>query len=86
MIKKIPLRKCVATGEQLPKKDLLRIVKNSDNKVFVDLSGRQNGRGAYIKKSFEALDVAIKKNCLGRALEIVIPDEIYAEIRRIISG
>ncbi len=84
MIKKIPLRKCVVTQERLPKKDLLRIVKNSDNEVFVDLSSKANGRGAYIKKSIEVLDLAIKKKSLERALECEIPLSVYERIRKVI--
>ena len=49
-MKKIPLRRCVATNEQLPKKELLRIVKTPDDQIKVDLTGRLNGRGAYLKK------------------------------------
>jgi predicted RNA-binding protein YlxR (DUF448 family) len=85
VIKKIPLRKCVATAEQLPKKELLRIVKNNENQVFVDLTGKKNGRGAYLKKSLVALEIAIKKNALGRALEIEIPSTVYDEIRKLIK-
>ena len=48
--KKIPLRTCVVTKEKLEKKDLIRVVKNNENEVFVDLTGKANGRGAYIKK------------------------------------
>ena len=59
-MKKIPLRKCVATFEQLPKKELLRIVKNKEGQVFIDLTGKQNGRGAYLKKSKEAVELAKK--------------------------
>ena len=55
MVKKIPLRKCVVTQERLPKKDLLRIVKNNEGEVFADLSSKANGRGAYIKKDVEVL-------------------------------
>ncbi len=84
-IKKVPLRKCVATQEQLPKKELVRIVKNNENQVFVDLSGKKNGRGAYLKRSKDALDIAIKKNALGRALEIEIPQEIYEELKKLIK-
>ena len=84
MIKKIPLRKCVVTQERLPKKDLLRIVKNSDNEVFVDLSSTANGRGAYIKKSIEVLDLAIKNKSLERALECEIPLSVYERIRKVI--
>jgi predicted RNA-binding protein YlxR (DUF448 family) len=84
-VKKVPLRKCVATQEQLPKKELIRIVKNNENLVFVDLSGKKNGRGAYLKKSLPALELAIKKNSLGRALEIAIPNEIYEELKKLIK-
>ena len=59
MVKKIPLRKCVVTQERLPKKDLLRIVKNNEGEVFVDLSSKANGRGAYIKNDIEVLEKAI---------------------------
>lgn len=83
--KKIPLRKCVATLEQLPKKELIRVVKSNDNQVFVDLTGKKNGRGAYLKRSKEALELAIKKNALGRALEIEIPSSVYEELRKIIK-
>lgn len=80
MQKKIPLRKCVATNEQLPKKELVRIVKNPEGNVLVDLTGRSNGRGAYLKKSKEAIEIARKRNALGRALETTIPDSIYEEL------
>ena len=86
MNKKIPLRRCIATGEQCPKKDLIRVVKNKEGEVFIDLQGRQNGRGAYIKSSIEALEICKKKNSLGRALEISIPESIYSELERIINN
>ena len=52
--KKIPLRTCVITNEKLPKKELLRIVRTPEGKVIIDLSGKANGRGAYVKKEIEA--------------------------------
>lgn len=79
-MKKIPLRKCVATGEQCPKKELIRIVKNKENEVFIDYTGKQNGRGAYLKKSKEAIELAKKKGSLDRSLETKVPDEIYEEL------
>ena len=84
MIKKIPLRKCVVTQERLPKKELLRIVKNNDGKVFVDLSSKANGRGAYIKKDLQVLELAIKNKSLSRALECEIPDKLYEDIKKVI--
>lgn len=85
-MKKVVLRKCVATFEQLEKKELLRVVKNKEGKVFVDLTGRANGRGAYLKKSMEALQIARKKKSLARALECDIPEEVYLEIEKAIEG
>ena len=84
-MKKVPLRKCVATNERLPKQELVRVVKNNEGKVFIDLTGKANGRGAYLKRSNEAIDIAIKKNSLGRALECVIEQEVYEELRKLIS-
>ncbi len=84
-MKKIPLRKCVATLEQLPKKELIRVVRNNEGKVFVDLTSKQNGRGAYLKRSKEAVELAKKKNSLGKALECEIPNEIYDELLNIVE-
>lgn len=84
MVKKIPLRKCVVTQERLPKKDLLRIVKNNEGEVFVDLSSKANGRGAYIKKDVAVLDLAMKNKNLERALECNIPETVYDRIRKVI--
>lgn len=85
MARKIPLRKCIATGEQLPKQELLRIVKTPENEVVIDPSGKKNGRGAYIKKSIEALNIAKDKGLLKRALGVDIPDEVYESIRDYLS-
>ena len=85
-MKKIPLRRCVVTKEQLPKSELLRIVKNKENEVFVDLTGKANGRGAYIKKDIEVLEIAKNKKILDRVLEIAINEEVYEEIKNIITN
>ncbi len=85
MVKKIPLRRCIATGEQCAKKDLIRVVRNKEGEVFIDLQGRQNGRGAYLKASLEALEICRKKNSLGKALEVSIPESIYLELEKVIN-
>lgn len=79
-MRKIPMRRCIATGEQLPKKELIRVVKNKEGEVFVDTTGKKNGRGAYIKPSVEAVAIAKKKNIFKRALDIEIPESIYEEL------
>ena len=61
MAKKIPMRRCVATFESLPKKDLLRIVRTPEGELKVDPTGRANGHGAYLKKDVEAVELAKKK-------------------------
>jgi predicted RNA-binding protein YlxR (DUF448 family) len=80
-MKKVPLRKCVATGEQLPKKELIRIVKNKEGEVSVDPTGKKNGRGAYLKCSLDAIELAKKKKILNRVLDTEIPEEIYEELK-----
>lgn len=84
-MKKIPLRRCVVTKEQLPKKELLRIVRDKDGNVSIDLVGKANGRGAYIKKDLEVLKLAKDKKILDRALEVHIEDTLYNEIEEIIK-
>ncbi len=79
-MKKIPMRRCVATGESLPKKALLRIVRTPQGEIVIDESGRQNGRGAYLKRSSEAVKIAKKRKSLARALECEIPDAIYEQL------
>ena len=83
--RKIPLRTCVVTGEKLDKRDLLRVVKNKEVEVKVDLTGKMNGRGAYIKRDLAVLEMAIKKKSLERKLECNISDEVYDEIRKILE-
>ena len=80
-MKKVPLRKCVATGEQLPKKELIRIVKNKEGEVSVDPTGKKNGRGAYLKRCLDAIELAKKKKILNRVLDTEIPEEIYEELK-----
>lgn len=85
-MKKIPMRSCVVTKEKLPKRELLRIVKNNENKVFVDLTGKANGRGAYIKKELDVLKIAKEKKILEKHLEIVIDDSVYETIEKVINS
>ena len=80
------MRRCLATNQSFPKKELLRIVRTPEGEVRVDLTGKLNGKGAYISKSEEALELAKKKKVLDRALETEIPDEIYEEIAKVING
>ena len=84
-IKKIPMRTCVVTNERFPKGALLRIVRTPEGLVKIDLGGKLNGHGAYIKKDEEVLNKAIKNKALERHLECSIDSETYEEIRKIIK-
>ena len=84
-VRKIPMRTCVVSGERLEKKDLLRIVRMPDGKVVPDLSGKINGRGAYIKKDMAVLEKARDKKILERKLEVKIEEDVYDEIKKIIE-
>ena len=86
-MKKIPMRTCVITREKLPKKELLRIVKDKEGNISVDITGKMNGHGIYIKKDMEVLNTLKKKNSLKRLFEVEnINEEIYSEIEKIIQN
>ena len=84
-MKKIPLRQCVVTRERLPKSELIRVVKDNTGNVMVDLTGKANGKGAYITRNIEVLNKAINSKIIDRALEVTIPDNIYEELKNIIN-
>jgi hypothetical protein len=74
------MRKCVATGEMYPKKELLRIVRSKEGEVSIDPTGKKNGRGAYLSKNKEAVLLAKKKNILKLHLDTEIDENFYDEI------
>lgn len=83
--KKVPMRKCVATGEMKPKKELVRIVRSKEGDVTIDLTGKKSGRGAYLSRDKEAILLAKKKNTLANHLEVSINDSIYEELLELIE-
>lgn len=82
--KKIPLRKCVATGEMHPKKEMIRVVRSKEGEISVDMTGKKSGRGAYVSKSEAAIAAAKKKKVLDSQLEVKVPEEIYEELLRVV--
>lgn len=79
--KKIPLRTCVITKEKCPKIELIRVVRTPEGNVIVDLTGKANGRGAYLKKDLDVINKAQKSKQLNRHLETEVNDSIYDELR-----
>jgi len=78
--KKIPLRTCAITREKLPKRDLLRIVRTPEGEIKLDLVGKMNGHGAYVKKDKEVILKAKKNRAIDKLLETNIKDEFYDEV------
>ncbi len=85
-VKKIPMRMCNGCMEMKPKKELIRIVKNSEGELSVDLTGKRPGRGAYICKDSQCLEKAIKSKRLNKNLEISISEDIYNRLKEEISN
>lgn len=79
------MRKCVATGEMRPKKELVRIVRSKEGDVSVDLTGKKSGRGAYLSLDREAVLLAKKKNILSNQLEVTVDDSVYEELLELID-
>ncbi|MBR4672495.1 MAG: YlxR family protein [Bacilli bacterium] len=78
--KKIPLRSCVITREKFPKKELLRVVRTPEGEVKLDLTGKMNGHGAYIKKDKDVIEKAMKNKALDKYLETTISEDVYQEM------
>ena len=78
--RKIPLRKSVVSGQVIDKRDLLRIVKNKEGQVFIDPTGKQNGRGAYIELDNEEAQLAKKRRVFTHSFSMEVPDEFYDEL------
>ncbi len=83
--RKIPMRTCVVTKEKCEKKELIRIVRTPEQTVEIDLTGKKNGKGAYLKLTKEVILKAKQNKALDKALEIEVPDEIYDELIKMIG-
>ena len=83
-MKKVPMHKCIVTGEILEKNQLIRVVRNKEGEVFIDPTGKMNGRGAYLKKDLEVIKKCQKNKILNRRLEVEIPDSIYEGLVKMI--
>ncbi|MFD0049349.1 RNase P modulator RnpM [Actinomycetes bacterium NPDC127524] len=78
--KKIPMRKCVASGEMKPKKELIRIVRSKEGEVSIDPTGKKSGRGAYLSLDRDIIKLAQKKNVLANHLSAAIDPSIYEQL------
>ena len=79
-VKLQPQRMCIACREMKDKKELVRVVKNNEGEIFVDLTGKANGRGAYVCKSKECFAKLKKQKGLNKAFKCPVEQEIYSKI------
>ena len=85
-MKKIPQRTCIGCNSKKDKKDLIRVVKNKEGEINIDLTGKKDGRGIYLCKSEECLNKAIKNKRISRTFEMEINENIYENLRKFING
>lgn len=84
LMKKQPQRTCMGCNEKKDKKELIRIVKNKENEISIDKTGKKEGRGAYICNNVNCLDKLIKSKRLEKVFEMSISNEIYESLRGVI--
>ena len=82
MAKKLPLRQCVGCGEMKSKKEMMRVLKTDDSPICLDLTGKKNGRGAYLCKSMDCLKKARKNKGLEKSFKMSIPAEVYDALEK----
>ena len=85
-MKKIPQRTCIGCNSKKDKKELIRVVKNKDGEISIDLTGKKDGRGIYLCKSEECLNKAIKNKRISRTFEMEIDENVYENLRKFING
>ncbi|MGO5052177.1 RNase P modulator RnpM [Lachnospiraceae bacterium LCP25S3_G4] len=76
------MRKCVGCGEMKNKKEMMRVLKTSDDQILLDVTGKKNGRGAYVCFSKECLEKAMKNKGLERSFKQAIPKEVYERLEK----
>lgn len=80
--RKIPLRQCIACGEMKSKKEMIRIIKSPEDEIVIDVTGKKNGRGAYLCCTQSCFSKAVKSKALERSLKISIPKEVYETLEK----
>ena len=82
IVRKQPLRQCIGCGQMKEKKELYRIIKTPQNEIVLDVTGKQNGRGAYICPDSKCLQKVISTKGLDRAFKMSIPAEVYENLAK----
>ena len=80
--RKVPMRQCMGCGEKKEKKELIRVIRTTEEAVVLDTTGRKNGRGAYLCNNVDCLHKAQKRKSIERALNMPIPEQIYQKLEK----
>lgn len=78
--RKVPMRKCVVSGEMKPKKEMVRIVRNKEGDVSIDPTGKKNGRGAYVSLDIKHIENGKSRKVLDQSLNTHVDDSFYDEL------
>ena len=82
----IPTRMCVVCMQMKPKADLIRLVKDSKGNIIIDYSQKMGGRGVWVDKCPECIQLLKKHKCLERKFQSNVPNEIFEELSKIANG
>ena len=82
-MKNLPQRTCIGCNTQKNKNESIRVVKNKEGNIFIDKTGKAQGRGAYLCNDVQCLEKAIKSKRLERTFETKVSEEIYNNLRSV---
>ncbi len=86
MSKKIPMRQCIGCGEMKNKREMMRVLKTAEDEIILDVTGKKNGRGAYLCQSKECMEKARKTKGLERSFKMNIPEQVYECLQKEFDG
>ena len=81
-VRKVPMRQCIGCREMKSKKEMIRVLKTTEDEIVLDTTGKKNGRGAYLCFSRDCLEKAIRNHGLERSLKTAVPDEVYERLKK----
>ena len=81
-VRKLPIRECVGCRNRKPKNEMIRVIRTEDGQILLDVTGKKNGRGAYLCKNSECLSQAYRQKGLERSLKIPISPQIYDTLKQ----
>ena len=83
---KIPMRQCTGCREMKSKKEMIRVLKTTEDEIVLDTTGKKNGRGAYLCKDPACVSRLLKTKPLGKILGVPVPEELYQSLREVLLG